>query len=51
MTDLVNLETETRTIILKQTITNGDTTHAPSCDAVYDYIDSIIGDADDWLTS
>ena len=67
-----------------QTITDGDTTHAPSGDAVYDalalkenssnkssnmttdtgsttkyptvkavqdYIDSIIGDADDWLTS
>lgn len=34
-----------------QEVTNGDTTHAPSGDAVYDYIEEIIGDADDWLTS
>ena len=26
-----------------QTVTNGDTTHSPSGDAVYDYIDTIIG--------
>lgn len=36
MTDLVNIETETRTIVLKQIIEDGDTTHAPSGDAVYD---------------
>lgn len=28
---------------ITQTITNGDTTHCPSADAVYDYINSIIG--------
>lgn len=32
-------------------ITDGDTTHIASVDVIYDYIDSIIGDADDWLTS
>ena len=32
-------------------ITNGDTTHIVSADVIYDYIDNIIGDADDWLTS
>lgn len=35
MTDLVNIETETREIILSQSITAGDTTHAPSSDVVY----------------
>lgn len=34
-----------------QTVTDGDTTHAPSGDAVYDYINSIIGDIDSWLVS
>ena len=81
---LLNLETESRSIILVQSISNGDTTHAPSGDAVYDalalkedtsnkssnmttdtgstskyptvkavqdYIDTVIGDANDWLTS
>jgi len=81
---LLNLETESRSIIIVQSISNGDTTHAPSGDAVYDalalkedtsnkssnmttdtgsttkyttvkavedYVESIIGDADDWLTS
>ena len=33
------------------TITDGDTTHIASVDVIYDYIDEIIGDADDWLTS
>lgn len=32
-------------------ITDGDTTHIASVDVIYDYIDEIIGDADDWLTS
>ena len=32
-------------------ITNGDTTHIASVDVIYDYIDEVIGDADDWLTS
>ena len=33
------------------TITDGDTSHVVSADVIHDYIDSIIGDADDWLTS
>jgi len=81
---LLNLETESRSIIVVQSISNGDITHAPSGDAVYDaldskettsnkssdistdassttkypttkavaeYVDAIIGDAEDWLTS
>lgn len=32
-------------------ITDGDTTHIASVDVIYDYIDEVIGDADDWLTS
>lgn len=32
-------------------ITDGDTTHIASVDVIYDYIEEIIGDADDWLTS
>lgn len=33
---LLNLETESRSIVIVQSISNGDTTHAPSGDAVYD---------------
>lgn len=36
---------------LTDSVTNGDTTHAVTPNAVYDYIESVIGDADDWLTS
>lgn len=32
-------------------ITDGDTTHIATVDVIHDYIDEIIGDADDWLTS
>ena len=32
-------------------ITDGDTTHIVTADVIHDYIDEIIGDADDWLTS
>jgi len=32
-------------------ITDGDTTHIATVDVIYDYIDDIIGDAEDWLTS
>lgn len=32
-------------------ISDGDTTHIASVDVIYDYIEEIIGDADDWLTS
>ena len=32
-------------------ITDGDTTHVATVDVIHDYIDEIIGDADDWLTS
>lgn len=28
---------------ITQTITDGDTTHCPSADAVYEYVDAIIG--------
>lgn len=30
---------------LVQSVTNGDTTHAPSADAVYDFVTGLIGDA------
>lgn len=50
MVDLLTFDTEVRRSIT-QTVTDGDTTHAPSADAVRDYIDEVIGDADDWLTS
>ena len=33
---LLDLETESRSIVIVQTISNGDTTHSPSGDAVYD---------------
>ena len=42
MTDLLNLETETRGIVIVQTVSDGDSTHAPSADAVYDYVASAI---------
>ena len=30
---------------LAQSVTNGDTTHAPSGDAVYDFVMGLVGDA------
>ena len=29
---------------ITQSVNNGDTTHCPSGDAVYDYIDNVVGD-------
>ena len=50
MTNLLVFDVEVRRLIVQE-VTDGDTTHAPSADAVRDYIAEVIGDADDWLTS
>ena len=36
---------------ITQSVTSGDTTHSPSGDAVYDYIDTIIGSVIDDMES
>lgn len=43
MTDLLTMPTEVKSVIanevIVQTVTDGDTTHMPSADAVYDVVD------------
>ena len=50
MVDLLTFDTEVRRSIT-QNVTNGDTTHAPSGDAVYDFVMDIIGDIEEDMLS
>lgn len=50
MADLLDFDVEVRRSIT-QTVTNGDTTHVPSSDAVYNFVMNIIGDIEEDMLS
>lgn len=50
MTNLLTFDTEVRRSIV-QNVSNGDSTHAPSGDAVYDFVMNIIGNIEEDMLS